>query len=118
LGVKIDCIPGFNSHRRALFRWRGLYWGQCMEVCGRYHHWMPILVKIVHKDLFLMWCLSFLRLLNNKNFKYEKYYFDEILLVNWLADSSNSNMLDSFFNDVLKSKNPEEKIALLETNLF
>ena len=38
LGIKIDCIPGYNSHRRVLFRWRGLYWGQCMEVCGRYHH--------------------------------------------------------------------------------
>jgi heme/copper-type cytochrome/quinol oxidase subunit 2 len=39
LGIKIDAIPGFNSHRRVIFRWRGLYWGQCMEVCGRYHHW-------------------------------------------------------------------------------
>jgi len=38
LGVKIDCIPGYSSHRRLLLRWRGLYWGQCMEVCGRYHH--------------------------------------------------------------------------------
>jgi len=25
LGVKIDCIPGYNSHRRVLFRWRGIY---------------------------------------------------------------------------------------------
>lgn len=53
LGVKIDCIPGFSSHRRLVLRWRGLFWGQCMEVCGRYHHWMPILVRVVHKDVFL-----------------------------------------------------------------
>jgi heme/copper-type cytochrome/quinol oxidase subunit 2 len=38
LGIKIDCIPGFSSHRRLILRWRGTYWGQCMEVCGRYHH--------------------------------------------------------------------------------
>jgi heme/copper-type cytochrome/quinol oxidase subunit 2 len=63
LGVKIDCIPGFNSHRRLLFRWRGLYWGQCMEVCGRYHHWMPLLIRVVHKDLFVSWCLAYLRAL-------------------------------------------------------
>ena len=25
LNIKIDCIPGFNSHRRLLLRWRGLY---------------------------------------------------------------------------------------------
>jgi hypothetical protein len=53
LGVKIDCIPGYNSHRRVMFRWRGIYWGQCMEVCGRYHHWMPILIRVVHRDVFL-----------------------------------------------------------------
>lgn len=38
LCIKIDCIPGFSSHRRLTLRWRGTFWGQCMEVCGRYHH--------------------------------------------------------------------------------
>lgn len=63
LGIKIDCIPGFSSHRRLYLQWRGAFWGQCMEVCGRYHHWMPILVQTAHKDQFLAWCLSYLRLL-------------------------------------------------------
>jgi heme/copper-type cytochrome/quinol oxidase subunit 2 len=66
LGVKIDCIPGYNSHRRLLLRWRGAYWGQCMEVCGRYHHWMPILVRVVHKDVFAGWCLAFLRTVESR----------------------------------------------------
>lgn len=61
LNIKIDCIPGYNSHRRLMLRWRGAYWGQCMEVCGRYHHWMPILVNVVHKDIFLSWCLVYLK---------------------------------------------------------
>jgi len=25
LGVKIDCIPGYSSHRRLVLRWRGLF---------------------------------------------------------------------------------------------
>lgn len=25
LGIKIDCIPGYNSHRRLFLRWRGVY---------------------------------------------------------------------------------------------
>jgi hypothetical protein len=66
LGVKIDCIPGYNSHRRLLLRWRGAYWGQCMEVCGRYHHWMPIMVNVVHPALFADWCLTFLRGLDSQ----------------------------------------------------
>jgi len=58
LSIKIDCIPGYNCHRRLLIRWRGLFWGQCMEVCGRYHHWMPLLVNVVHIDIFSMWLKS------------------------------------------------------------
>jgi hypothetical protein len=54
LGVKIDCIPGYSSHRRLVLRWRGLFWGQCMEVCGRYHHWMPLLVRVTHRDVFTL----------------------------------------------------------------
>lgn len=59
LFIKIDCIPGYNCHRRVFLKWQGLFWGQCMEVCGRYHHWMPILIKITHKELFLLWARSF-----------------------------------------------------------
>lgn len=118
LGIKIDCIPGFNSHRRVIFRWRGLYWGQCMEVCGRYHHWMPILIRIVHKDLFLSWCLSFLKALNNKNFKYEKYFFDEVLLLNWLSDSTNSIILEDFFKNILDKNNPESRLEFFKSQLL
>lgn len=60
LGIKIDCIPGYNCHRRLMLRWRGLFWGQCMEVCGRYHHWMPILLKVTNVDFFILWLKSFL----------------------------------------------------------
>jgi hypothetical protein len=67
LGIKIDCIPGYNSHRRLLLRWRGAYWGQCMEVCGRYHHWMPIMVNVAHPALFIDWCLTFLRGLDTQS---------------------------------------------------
>lgn len=59
LFLKIDCIPGYNCHRRILLKWQGLYWGQCMEVCGRYHHWMPILIRVSSYELFIVWLKSF-----------------------------------------------------------
>jgi hypothetical protein len=37
-GIKIDCVPGYSSHRVAIFLTHGIFWGQCMEICGRYHH--------------------------------------------------------------------------------
>jgi hypothetical protein len=45
-GVKIDCVPGYSSHKVTIFLVSGIFWGQCMEICGRYHHWMPIIVYL------------------------------------------------------------------------
>jgi len=59
-GIKIDCVPGFSSHRVAIFLQHGIFWGQCMEICGRYHHWMPIVVYFMKRDLFFLWCTHFM----------------------------------------------------------
>ena len=55
--IKIDCVPGYTSHRIMKFLLVGTYWGQCQEICGRYHHWMPIVVYFMKVDLFVTWCL-------------------------------------------------------------
>jgi heme/copper-type cytochrome/quinol oxidase subunit 2 len=102
LGVKMDCIPGYNSHRRLMLRWRGIYWGQCMEVCGRYHHWMPILVRIVHRDVFLSWCLTYLRTLNARSVSTVRSAQLTGATLRWLQDSANSGeylrMLEHYKN--------------------
>lgn len=59
-GIKIDCIPGYTSHRIMKFMLTGIYWGQCQEICGRYHHWMPIVVYFINRDLFFLWCTHFI----------------------------------------------------------
>ena len=59
-GIKIDCVPGYSSHRVTIFLVSGIFWGQCMEICGRFHHWMPIIVYFMKKDLFFLWCIHFM----------------------------------------------------------
>ena len=59
-GIKIDCVPGYSSHRVTIFLVSGIFWGQCMEICGRFHHWMPIIVYFMKKDLFFLWCTHFM----------------------------------------------------------
>lgn len=66
-GIKIDCIPGYTSHRIMIFFNCGIYWGQCQEICGRYHHWMPIVVYFMKRDLFFLWCTHFASNLNGSN---------------------------------------------------
>ena len=59
-GIKIDCVPGYPSHRITIFLVSGIFWGQCMEICGRFHHWMPIIVFFIKRDLFFLWCTHFM----------------------------------------------------------
>ena len=63
-GIKIDCVPGFSSHRVTIFLVSGIFWGQCMEICGRFHHWMPIIVYFMKRDLFFLWCTHFVHYSN------------------------------------------------------
>ena len=55
LGVKQDAIPGFV--RDTWFRADkvGTYRGQCAELCGKDHGFMPIVVKVVEQDQYAAW---------------------------------------------------------------
>ena len=66
-GIKIDCVPGYSSHRVAIFLVSGIFWGQCMEICGRFHHWMPIIVYFMKRDLFFLWCTHFMHYSSTSN---------------------------------------------------
>ena len=55
LGLKMDCLPGRATHHTLYIDHVGLYYGQCAEVCGRYHHHMPIRICSLPFEHFLLW---------------------------------------------------------------
>ena len=55
LGLKMDCVPGRSTHHSLYIDNVGFYYGQCAEICGRYHHHMPIRVCALSFDHFLLW---------------------------------------------------------------
>lgn len=55
LGLKIDCVPGRSNHSTLYIDNVGFYYGQCAEICGRYHHHMPIRVCALNYEHFLLW---------------------------------------------------------------
>lgn len=59
LGLKMDCLPGRATHHTMYIDNVGLYFGQCAEICGRYHHHMPIRVCALPFEHFLVWWYSF-----------------------------------------------------------
>jgi cytochrome c oxidase subunit 2 len=55
LGIKIDCTPGRLNQTSVLVQREGLYYGQCSEICGVYHGFMPIAVEAVSLEKYLAW---------------------------------------------------------------
>ncbi len=55
LGIKRDAIPGFMHEAWARIEAPGIYRGQCAELCGINHGFMPIVVKAVTDDEFKQW---------------------------------------------------------------
>jgi cytochrome c oxidase subunit 2 len=55
LGWKMDAIPGVINAAWAKIEKPGIYRGQCAELCGQDHGFMPIVVKAVPKAEFNKW---------------------------------------------------------------
>jgi len=54
-GVKKDAIPGFINETWTLIETPGVYRGQCAELCGAHHGFMPIVVEVKSADEFNVW---------------------------------------------------------------
>ena len=54
-GVKQDAIPGFVRDTWFRAEKEGMYYGQCVELCGKEHAYMPINVKVVSAAEYTTW---------------------------------------------------------------
>ena len=55
LAVKKDAIPGFINETWTRIDKPGVYRGQCAELCGRGHAFMPVVVRAVEEDEYEQW---------------------------------------------------------------
>jgi heme/copper-type cytochrome/quinol oxidase subunit 2 len=46
LGVKVDAIPGRLNYLNIVPTQEGVYYGQCSELCGTNHSFMPVVVEV------------------------------------------------------------------------
>lgn len=54
-GVKTDAVPGRLNEGWFLVEETGVYYGQCSELCGKNHAFMPIEVRVVPQDQYDRW---------------------------------------------------------------
>jgi cytochrome c oxidase subunit 2 len=55
LGVKMDAYPGRLNQTSFLIKREGIYYGQCSELCGVNHGFMPIAIEAVSLDKYVSW---------------------------------------------------------------
>ena len=54
-GIKLDGVPGRLNETYFKAEREGLFYGQCSELCGKDHAYMPIAVRVVSQDQFKTW---------------------------------------------------------------
>nr|AAD40267.1 cytochrome oxidase II [Protrama flavescens] len=59
LAIKIDAIPGRMNQINLFMNRPGLYFGQCSEICGINHSFMPIQIESINLNNFISWIKNF-----------------------------------------------------------
>nr|QII42113.1 cytochrome c oxidase subunit II [Promalactis odaiensis] len=55
LGVKVDANPGRLNQTNFFINRPGIFFGQCSEICGANHSFMPIVIESIHMKNFINW---------------------------------------------------------------
>lgn len=58
IGVKIDAIPGRLNQLGFIANRPGVFYGQCSEICGSNHSFIPIAIEVVDTKSFIEWTKS------------------------------------------------------------
>nr|AID66518.1 cytochrome oxidase subunit II [Pemphigus tibetensis]AID66519.1 cytochrome oxidase subunit II [Pemphigus tibetensis] len=59
LAIKMDAIPGRMNQINLFMNRPGLYFGQCSEICGINHSFMPIQIESIKLNKFIYWIKNF-----------------------------------------------------------
>nr|WMQ72238.1 cytochrome oxidase subunit II [Tibicinoides catalina] len=59
LGIKVDAVPGRLNQTSVVVNKPGLIYGQCSEICGSNHSFMPIVIESINGNAFLSWLKNY-----------------------------------------------------------
>jgi len=54
-GIKVDACPGRLNQASLFIKREGTFYGQCSEICGVNHGFMPIVIKAVSPEIYSKW---------------------------------------------------------------
>nr|YP_009946923.1 cytochrome c oxidase subunit II [Stenopsyche angustata]QOH91241.1 cytochrome c oxidase subunit 2 [Stenopsyche angustata] len=59
LGIKSDAVPGRLNQMSFMINRPGIFFGQCSEICGMNHSFMPISLESINMNFFIKWINNF-----------------------------------------------------------
>lgn len=62
IGIKVDALPGRLNQLRMFSLRPGLLYGQCSEICGANHRFIPIVLEVVNPIDFVKWIKTLLKI--------------------------------------------------------
>jgi heme/copper-type cytochrome/quinol oxidase subunit 2 len=54
----MDAVPGRLNQVSTFIKRNGIYFGQCSEICGLYHGYMPIVIEALPMSSFINWAFA------------------------------------------------------------
>jgi cytochrome c oxidase subunit 2 len=57
-GIKEDAVPGRLNETYFKAEREGMFYGQCSELCGKDHAYMPVGIRVVSEDAFRAWATA------------------------------------------------------------
>ena len=54
-GVKMDACPGRLNQISLFLNRLGVFYGQCSEICGSNHGFMPVVAEVIDTDTYMWW---------------------------------------------------------------
>lgn len=58
LGVKADAVPGRINQIKFVGQRPGIFFGQCSEICGANHRFIPIVLEMISREEFINWVIN------------------------------------------------------------
>jgi cytochrome c oxidase subunit 2 len=73
--LKLDAIPGRLNQLSSNILFPGIFFGQCSEICGANHSFIPIVLEVIRFKNFFLWIKKFFLVQNNTQLPQHSYRF-------------------------------------------
>jgi len=108
LGIKCDAVPGRINQIHLFMKRAGVFHGQCSEICGVHHAFMPIILQVLPPDMYVKWSSFFFHLPEVTRLLSKSPLKSVDLLIEKVEEASQEDIVNDISNKEIKEEIKEE----------